>query len=35
MKKIKVFREETGETEELYFEDYIVGVLAGEMPANF
>ncbi len=33
--KIKVFREETGETEELYFEDYIVGVLAGEMPANF
>ena len=33
--KIKVFREKTGKTEELYFEDYIVGVLAGEMPANF
>ena len=33
--KIKVLREETGNIEEMYFEDYIVGVLAGEMPANF
>lgn len=33
--KIKVKREKTGEIIELYFEDYIVGVLAGEMPANF
>lgn len=33
--KIKVKREKTGEILELYFEDYIVGVLSGEMPANF
>ena len=33
--KIKVLREKTGNIEEMYFEDYIVGVLAGEMPANF
>lgn len=34
-KKIKVKREKTGEILELYFEDYIVGVLSGEMPAKF
>lgn len=34
-KKIKVKREKNGEILELYFEDYIVGVLSGEMPANF
>ena len=33
--KIKVKRESTGEIKEIYFEDYIVGVLAGEMPVNF
>lgn len=33
--KIRVLREATGKIEEMYFEDYIVGVLSGEMPANF
>ena len=33
--KIKVFREENNTIEEMYFEDYIVGVLSGEMPASF
>jgi stage II sporulation protein D len=32
---VKVKREKTGKIEEIPFEDYIVGVLAGEMPSSF
>ena len=33
--KIKVKNEKTGEINEIPFEDYIKGVVSGEMPANF
>lgn len=32
---VRVKREETGEIERVLFEDYVVGVLAGEMPVSF
>ncbi|QOX65581.1 stage II sporulation protein D [Anoxybacterium hadale] len=32
---INVYRTATGKTESIAFEDYVMGVVAGEMPANF
>jgi stage II sporulation protein D len=32
---IKVYRHESGKTESIPFEDYVKGVVAGEMPADF
>lgn len=32
---IKVYRHDSGKTETIPFEDYVKGVVAGEMPANF
>ncbi|MDF2656705.1 MAG: spoIID [Bacillota bacterium] len=32
---INVYRTATGKTEAIAFEDYVMGVVAGEMPANF
>ena len=32
---VRVKRESTGDIEKVPFEDYVVGVLAGEMPVNF
>ncbi len=32
---ISVYREEINEIEKVYFEEYIIGVLAGEMPISF
>lgn len=33
--KVKVYRSKTGKIEELNLEDYVIGVVSGEMPVNF
>lgn len=33
--KVKVYRAKTGKIEEINLEDYVIGVVSGEMPVNF